>query len=71
MEGLLYTNEKVFEQFSEYLPEPEQERMREIFRQALAALIADTLEDMEAAMFDLNAVAQDLADVMLRSTSDG
>ena len=71
VEGLLYTNEKVFEQFSEYLPEPEQERMREIFRQALAALIADTLEDMEAAMFDLNAVAQDLADVMLRSTSDG
>ena len=66
LEGLLYTNERVFEQFVSYLPENDQERIRETFRKALAALISDRREDMEAAMFDLNSVSQDLSDLMLR-----
>ena len=70
LEGLLYTNERVFEQFVSYLPESDQERIRETFRKALAALISDRREDMEAAMFDLNSVSQDLSDLMLRSTKD-
>jgi molecular chaperone DnaK len=70
LEGLLYTNERVFEQFVSYLPENDQERIRETFRKALAALISDRREDMEAALFDLNSVSQDLSDLMLRSTKD-
>ncbi|HVR30857.1 MAG TPA: molecular chaperone DnaK [Thermoanaerobaculia bacterium] len=70
LEGLLYTNERVFEQFVSYLPDSDQERIREIFRKSLAALISDKREDMEAAMFDLNSVSQDLSDIMLRTTRD-
>jgi molecular chaperone DnaK len=68
LEGLLYTNEKVFEQFSEYLEEGEQDQIREVFQRALAALVSDEQEDMDAAMFDLNSVSQDLSDLMLKRT---
>ena len=70
LEGLLYTNEKVFEQFAEYLSEGGQDRIREVFQKSMGALIADKQEEMEAAMFDLNTVAQDLADLMLNQTRE-
>ena len=34
----------------------------------MAALIADKQDEMEAAMFDLNSVSQELSDLMLNET---
>ncbi|MEE2775562.1 MAG: molecular chaperone DnaK [Acidobacteriota bacterium] len=70
LEGLLYTNEKVFEQFADSLGEAEQESIRETFRKAMASLIGDNQEETEAAMFDLNSVSQDLSDLMLKQARE-
>jgi molecular chaperone DnaK len=68
LEGMIYTNDKVFEQFQQSVPEEERGRIREILLRARVALTNDNRADLEAAMYDLNAVSRQLADVMLSGT---
>ena len=70
LEGLVHTNQKVFEQFADMLGPGEQERVRETLRDSLAALVSDDADEMEAALFDLNTVSQTLSELMLKTTSN-
>ncbi len=70
LEGLIYTNERVLEQFSDALPDSDRNKVREAMARARTALGSEDRADMEAAMFDLNSVSRMLSEVMLNTTSD-
>jgi molecular chaperone DnaK len=65
LEGLIYTNDRVFEQFQEHLSETERKKVRDTLIQARMALANEDRADLEAAMFDLNSVSRQLSDLML------
>ena len=70
LEGLIYTNERVLEQFSGALPDGDRNRVREAMSQARSALTSEDRAEMEAAMFDLNSVSKMLSDIMLNTTAE-
>jgi molecular chaperone DnaK len=65
VEGLIYSNERVYTQFRPLLPEASSRRIHEVLLGARAALGSETQAELEAAMYDLNSVAQILSEVML------
>jgi molecular chaperone DnaK len=65
VEGLIYSNERVYNQFRSILPEASARRVHDVLTQARNALNSETQAELEAAMFDLNSVAQILSEVML------
>jgi molecular chaperone DnaK len=65
VEGLIYSNERVYTQFRPLLPEASSRRIQEVLLGARAALGRETQAELEAAMYDLNSVAQILSEVML------
>ena len=65
LEGLIYTNERVFEQFRHLFAEADAKKIHEKVLRARVALGADLRADIEAAMFDLHGVSQQLGEVML------
>jgi len=65
LEGLIYTNDRVFEQFQEHLSEDERKKVRDTLIKARMALANDDRADLEAAMFDLNSVSRQLSELML------
>ncbi len=65
LEGLIYTNERVFDQFRHLFADEDGRKIHEKILRARVALGADLRADIEAAMFDLNGVAQQLGEVML------
>jgi molecular chaperone DnaK len=65
IEGLIYSNERVYTQFRPLLPEASSRRIHEVLLGARAALGRETQAELEAAMYDLNSVAQILSEVML------
>jgi len=65
LEGLIYTNERVFDQFRHLFADADAKKIHEKLLRARVALGADLRADIEAAMFDLNGVAQQLGEVML------
>jgi molecular chaperone DnaK len=67
LEGLIYTNERVFEQLQETVGETERQRVREIILKSRMALASGDRADLEAAMFDLNSVSRQLSDFMLQN----
>jgi molecular chaperone DnaK len=69
LEGLIYTNERVFEQFRDLLPEADSKRIHEQLLQARVALAGDQRAPLEASLFDLNSISRTLSDVMLNSPS--
>ena len=72
LEGLVYSNERVFEQFQEMLNEKERKKIHQSFLRARLALNEDERADLEAAIFDLNTVSQKLSQIMLEHAgSDG
>ena len=71
MEGLLYTNERVFEQFREMLPQAERKRINEALLRARVALMNDSKADLEAATFDLNSISRVLSEAMLNRGGKG
>ncbi len=70
LEGLLFTNEKVLEQFAEALSEKERQRVKDLMAHARGALSGEDRAEMEAAMFDLNSVSRLLSDLMLNRSSN-
>ena len=65
LEGLIYTNEKVFGQFRDMLQEGDARKIQEALMQSRTALNNERRADMEAAIYDLNSVSRTLSDVML------
>jgi len=69
IEGLIYNNERVFEEFRRMLSEEDQKEIHEMLLKARAALADDARADLEAAVYDLNSISRRLSDVMLKRSS--
>ncbi len=65
LEGLVYTNQRVFEQFRSMMQDGDRQRVQETITQARAALANEDRADLEAAIYDLNSVSRLLSEVML------
>jgi len=65
LEGLIYSNERVFEQFRDMINEGESKKIHETLLKARVALNEDKRADLEAAIYDLNGISRTLSDVML------
>jgi len=65
LEGLIYSNERVFEQFRDMINETESKKIHETLLKARVALNEDKRADLEAAIYDLNGISRTLSDVML------
>jgi molecular chaperone DnaK len=70
LEGLIYTNERVFEQFQEMLSEADRKRVRETLIQSRMALANNDRADLEAATFDLNSISRQLSELMLENIEE-
>jgi molecular chaperone DnaK len=71
LEGLVYSNERVFDQFRGLLPETTAKRIHEILLQARVALGKDEKPDLEASIYDVSSVARTLSEVMLSNARGG
>ncbi len=71
LEGLIQTNEKVFNQFSTLLSNSDQTKARSVLRRSRAATVSEDRAALEAAMFDLNTVSSLLSSIMLESKPEG
>ena len=65
LEGLIYVNERVFDRFQEVLRSVDRKRLSDTMTKARAALASDDRTDLEASIFDLNAISGELSDLML------
>ena len=70
IEGLVYSNEKVFAQFREALPEKDRRRMSETLLRSRMSLSSDSRADLETALFDLNSISRTLSEMMLSHVGD-
>jgi len=71
IEGLLYTNDRVFSQFRETLPAKEQRSVGDTLLRARTALASDNRSDLETALFDLNKISRQLSQKMMAPEGDG
>ena len=71
LEGLIYSNERVFEQFQGAVDERQKKQIHQSFLRARMALNEDDRADLEAAIFDLNTISQKLSQIMLENTESG
>jgi molecular chaperone DnaK len=69
VEGLIYNNERVFEEFKRLLGQDDAKNVHETLLKARAALLNDERADLEAAIYDLNSISRLLSDVMMRRPS--
>ncbi len=65
LEGLIYTNDKVFRQFQDMMNADIRKSVHDILLRARSALSREDQPVLEAAVFDLNAVSQQLSEIML------
>src|SRR5436305_10887654 len=65
LEGLIYSNERVFGQFRDMLQESDVKRIHEALLQARMALNREKRAELEAAIYDLNAVSRTPSDIIL------
>jgi molecular chaperone DnaK len=70
LEGLIYTNEKVIDQFKDMVDSTERQQIREILLKSRMALTSGDRADLEAAMFDLNSVSRQLSELMLSEVDE-
>src|SRR4051795_5326432 len=71
LEGLIYSNDRVFGQFRDVLQDGDVKRIQEALMQARVAINTEKRADLEAAIYDLNTVSRTLSDVMLTRASGG
>ncbi len=71
IEGLIYTNEKVFNQFRGALGERERKKVSDALLRARVALGSDLRADLETALFDLNSISRQLSEMMLSKAGEG
>jgi molecular chaperone DnaK len=65
LEGMIYSNERVFEQFRDMLQEADAKKIHETLLKARVALNEEKKADLEGSIFDLNSISRTLSDVML------
>jgi molecular chaperone DnaK len=65
LEGLIYSSERVFEQFRDMIQESDAKKIHETLLKARVSLNDEKKADLEGAIFDLNNVSRTLSDVML------
>ena len=65
VEGLVYNNERVFEEFKKTLDEKTRKEIHEQLLKARTVLAEDDRSELEAMVYDLNSMSQKLSDVML------
>jgi molecular chaperone DnaK len=65
LEGLIYSSERVYEEFRDMLPETESKKIHESLLQARVASAEEKRAAIEAAIYDLGSVSRVLSDVML------
>jgi len=68
IEGLIYTNEKVFQQFRDALGDKDRKKVSDTLLRSRVALGSDTRADLETALFDLNSISRQLSEMLLAST---
>lgn len=68
LEGLIYTTDRVFEQFRASLEEKERASMNEQILKSRMAVQGDDRAAIEAAMFDMSSLSRRLSEVMLNSS---
>jgi molecular chaperone DnaK len=72
LEGLIYSNERVFNQFRDVVQDTDVRRIQESLSRGRQAINNERRADLEAAIYDLNTVSRTLSDVMLtRATGNG
>jgi molecular chaperone DnaK len=69
LEGLIYTNEKVFREFGSLLKEEERNRVKDVLDYAKEALTIDHKQKVNDAIFELGSVQKVLTSVMLYNPS--
>ncbi|MCM2269228.1 MAG: molecular chaperone DnaK [Thermoanaerobaculia bacterium] len=69
VEGLLYTNDKVFTQFSESLPAGDRKKIGDQLLKARVSLGSDDRADLEAALYDLNSISRQLTQKVREQTA--
>jgi len=65
VEGLIYTNDRVFEQFHEILDASDRQRIREALIRSRTALATVDQAELEGCLFDLQSISRELSDLML------
>jgi len=65
VEGLVYNNQRVFEEFKATLDESTRKEIHEQLLKARTVLAEDDRSELEAMVYDLNSMSQKLSDVML------
>jgi molecular chaperone DnaK len=65
LEGLIYTTDRVFDQLREGMDPGEQKKTAQILLKARMSLSQETKGEIEAAIFDLNALSHKLSELML------
>jgi len=65
LEGMIYSNERVFDQFRDMLQENDAKKIHETLLKARVALNEEKKADLEGAIFDLNGISRTLSEVML------
>jgi len=71
LEGLIYTNQRVYDQFQEHLDKDNRKKVHDALIQARVALSGDDQAELEAAIYDLNSISRVLSDVMLNQAGAG
>ncbi len=69
LEGMIETNDRVFEQFRGSMGEEDQKRVNEALLKARISLSSDDQADLEASMYDLASISGFLSEVMLDRSS--
>ena len=70
LEGLIYTNERVFDQFHDLLDRDNRRRVRDTLLTSRMALAQDDRADLEAATFDMNSISRQLSELMLENLDE-
>jgi molecular chaperone DnaK len=65
LEGLIYNNERVFNQFRDVLQDTDVRRIQESLMRGRQSLNNERRADLEASIYDLNTVSRTLSDAML------
>ncbi len=66
--GSIYSNERVFGEFRDMLPQSDAKKIHDALLQARVALADEKRAALEAAIYDLGTVSRTLSDVMLTRT---
>ncbi|MBW3564428.1 MAG: molecular chaperone DnaK [Acidobacteria bacterium] len=71
LEGMIYTNEKVFREFGKLLSKEDREKVEKVIAAARTRVASESRQKMNDAMFELQSASRILTEVMLYNPSKG